>query len=108
SSITLIYFIMIYRMTFKKGFYHYWPIFIFLVGAFLFVVFMVVRFGIEDLNQFILIASVLCLVFIVPTIYLHIQYYIYTLNDKLEINHDNFSYEHKGGKNGEIDHLISV
>jgi hypothetical protein len=85
-------------MTFKKGLYHYWPIFVFLVGAFLFVAFMVWKFGVEDINQFILIASVLCLAVVLPTVYLHIRYYLYTLDDKLEVNQDNFSYEHRGKK----------
>lgn len=89
---------MIYKFSFKKGLYHYWSILIYVVGPFLFVGFMVNRFGYEDLNIFILLASILSLIFIIPTLFLHIQYYVYSCQDRLEVTQDGFKYKHKNMK----------
>jgi hypothetical protein len=59
---------------------------------------MVNRFGYEDINLFILFASILSSIFILPTIYLHIQYNAYSRKDKLEVTPNRFTYEHKNKK----------
>ena len=37
----------------------------------------------------------MCLAFIIPTLYLHVEYYLYNHKDKLKVVKDHFQYEHR-------------
>ncbi len=90
---------MIYRINFKSQLYHFWPIFIFLAIDILFVFYTTSRFGRQDLIIYILIALGMFLIFFLPTIYIHIEYYLKNRDAELRIDYQNKYVEYKQKEN---------
>jgi hypothetical protein len=91
---------MVYTIDFIKQLRHLWEIIIYLiidVGA---VFYMVHIYGKQDLHIFVLLASIAFLIIFIPTIKIHLEYYIKNRNSNLKVNYKDkvVEYEHKGNK----------
>lgn len=78
-----------YYITFKKQFKYIWVILIDIIIAIFFLYFMTYKFGKQDFYLYIKIVTVIFLPPLIPTLYIHITYYIKNKNDLLIFDSDN-------------------
>ncbi|WP_162417914.1 hypothetical protein [Cyclobacterium roseum] len=85
-----------YKISFEHHFQNSWPILIYLVGAFILPFYITKRFGSGDTWIFIILTATLFLMFFIPQLLVHINYYTRNKADiffydpsgqKITINH---------------------
>lgn len=88
----------LYKVTFKNRFKHFWEVYIYLLLDIIFIFYMIYRHGYQDIDIYLKIAVCMFLLIFVPTLYVHIEYYIINYKDKLFVDFqtDKLKYFHKG------------
>lgn len=89
--------VKIYKSNYRQRIKHFWSFYLFLGAIMIFVLFAIYKFGIRDLGMYLKIMLMPFILFILPTIYIHIEYYFTNRNDILKIDDTNYcvEYTHK-------------
>ena len=86
--------VKIYKSNYRQRMKHFDSVY-FLFGGLLFVVvFAIYKFGIQDLSMYLKIMLVPFILFILPTLYIHLEYYFTNRNDILKIDDAKNGVEH--------------
>lgn len=87
-----------YRLNFENHFKNSWTILIYVIGSVLFPFFMVYQKGPSDLLTFVLMGIGLLLLFLIPPIIIHCNYFRINKNDLLiyDPSNQNITINHKG------------
>lgn len=91
----------LYKSTFKNRMSHIYLVYVTLFAIAIFILFMVFKFGVSDLNEYIYIAvSLYGFLLMFPTLFIHFSYLITNYKDQLKISFDSeiIEYQHKGRK----------
>jgi len=91
--------VKIYKSNYRQRMKHFGSVY-FLFGGLLFVVvFAIYKFGIQDIGIYLKIMLIPFILFILPTLYIHLEYYFTNRNDILKIddatNRVEYTYKNK-------------
>ena len=84
------------RIQLKDHLAHAWPIVIYFLVSFALIIYMVYKYGKEDLTLFVIMALLIFFIFAIPLTILHLDYYVLNRDDVLHFGPQGLKYSHQG------------